>query len=97
VVAEWSKVKNWAYVVLSRVRSLAGLTTWDRNRLPLRMLLARHKACLLQFASVEIPLKGPRYTEVHTAASSNKVREDIAVITPKRSINLLLVLAWDDN
>jgi hypothetical protein len=32
VVAEWSKVKNWAYVVLSRVRSLAGLTTWDRNR-----------------------------------------------------------------
>jgi hypothetical protein len=33
VVAEWSKVKNWAYVVLSRVRSLAGLTTWDRNRL----------------------------------------------------------------
>ena len=25
VVAEWSKVKNWAYVVLSRVRTLAGL------------------------------------------------------------------------
>jgi hypothetical protein len=25
--------------VLSRVRSLAGLTTWDRNRLSLRMLL----------------------------------------------------------
>ena len=25
VVAEWSKTKNWAYVVLSRVRSLDGL------------------------------------------------------------------------
>jgi hypothetical protein len=25
VIAEWSKVKNWAYVVLSRVRTLAGL------------------------------------------------------------------------
>ena len=25
VIAEWSKVKNWAYVVLSRVRSLPGL------------------------------------------------------------------------
>ena len=25
VIAEWSKVKNWAYVVISRVRSLAGL------------------------------------------------------------------------
>ena len=25
IVAEWSKTKNWAYVVLSRVRSLAGL------------------------------------------------------------------------
>jgi AAA domain len=25
IIAEWSKVKNWAYVVLSRVRSLAGL------------------------------------------------------------------------
>ena len=25
LIAEWSKVKNWAYVVLSRVRTLAGL------------------------------------------------------------------------
>ena len=25
VIAEWSKVKNWAYVVLSRVRTLDGL------------------------------------------------------------------------
>lgn len=25
VIAEWSKVKNWAYVVLSRVRTLSGL------------------------------------------------------------------------
>ena len=25
IIAEWSKMKNWAYVVLSRVRSLAGL------------------------------------------------------------------------
>jgi hypothetical protein len=25
VIAEWSKVKNWAYVVLSRVKSLNGL------------------------------------------------------------------------
>jgi hypothetical protein len=25
IVAEWSKLKNWAYVVLSRVRTLAGL------------------------------------------------------------------------
>ena len=25
VIAEWSKVKNWAYVVLSRVRTLPGL------------------------------------------------------------------------
>jgi hypothetical protein len=25
VVAQWSKTKNWAYVVLSRVRSLGGL------------------------------------------------------------------------
>jgi hypothetical protein len=25
VVAQWSKTKNWAYVVLSRVRSLDGL------------------------------------------------------------------------
>ena len=25
VVAEWSKMKNWAYVVLSRVQSLEGL------------------------------------------------------------------------
>ena len=25
VIAEWSKVKNWAYVVLSRVRTLTGL------------------------------------------------------------------------
>ena len=25
VIAEWSKVKNWAYVVLSRVRTLVGL------------------------------------------------------------------------
>ena len=25
VIAEWSKVKNWAYVVLSRVLTLAGL------------------------------------------------------------------------
>jgi hypothetical protein len=32
--------EEWAYVVLSRVRSLAGLTTWDRNRLLTEMLLA---------------------------------------------------------
>jgi hypothetical protein len=25
VIAEWSKVKNWAYVVLSRVKTLSGL------------------------------------------------------------------------
>ena len=25
VIAQWSKTKNWAYVVLSRVRTLAGL------------------------------------------------------------------------
>jgi hypothetical protein len=25
VIAEWSKVKNWAYVVLSRVKTLKGL------------------------------------------------------------------------
>ena len=25
VISEWSKVKNWAYVVLSRVRTLAGI------------------------------------------------------------------------
>jgi hypothetical protein len=25
VIAQWSSVKNWAYVVLSRVRTLAGL------------------------------------------------------------------------
>jgi hypothetical protein len=25
MIAQWSKVKNWAYVVLSRVRTLAGL------------------------------------------------------------------------
>ena len=25
VIAEWSKVKNWAYVVISRVKTLAGL------------------------------------------------------------------------
>jgi hypothetical protein len=73
-------VKNWAYVVLSRVRSLAGLTTWDRNRLLTENALAEHKACLLQFASVEIPIERPVKTlEVHTATSSNKVREDIAV------------------
>jgi len=30
VVAEWSKVKNWAYVVLSRVRTLKGLFLAER-------------------------------------------------------------------
>ena len=25
VIAQWSKTKNWAYVVISRVRTLAGL------------------------------------------------------------------------
>jgi hypothetical protein len=71
VVAEWSKVKNWAYVVLSRVRSLAGL--WlGTVTYSLRMLL-RHKACLLQFASVEIPIEGPVKTlEVHTATTATK-------------------------
>jgi hypothetical protein len=53
---------------------------------------------------VEIPIEAPFKTlEVHTATASNKVREDIiavvdvgsSVITPKRSINLLLVLAWE--
>jgi hypothetical protein len=25
VIAEWSKVKNWAYIVLSHVKTLSGL------------------------------------------------------------------------
>jgi hypothetical protein len=63
VVAEWSKVKNWAYVGTVTAYSLAGL------------LLARHKACtcLLQFASVEIPIERPVKTlEVHTVATATK-------------------------
>jgi hypothetical protein len=44
VVAEWSKVKNWAY--------------WDhRNRLLTENAFGEHKVCLLQFASVEIPIE----------------------------------------
>jgi hypothetical protein len=65
------------------------------------MLLADIR--LLQFASVEIPIEAPVKTlEVHTAATATKyvkishmVDVGSSVITPKRSINLLLVLAWE--
>jgi hypothetical protein len=60
-----------------KVRSLAGLTTWDRNRL-LRMLL-RHKLAYYSSHRWRYQLKGPVKTlEVHTVTNSNKVREDIA-------------------
>ena len=29
VVAEWGDLQNWAYVVLSRVRTLSGLFLWE--------------------------------------------------------------------
>jgi hypothetical protein len=94
VVAEWSKVKNWAYVGTVTAYSLEAYFWRD-----IRLALAYYSSHRWRYQ-----LKGPLRHWIAYCSNSNKVREDIiavvdvdsSVITPKRSINLLLVLAWND-
>jgi hypothetical protein len=64
IIAEWSRVKNWAYVVLSRVRSLAGIYlmkplpedidfTPDEQYLAMMKRLRKSKLCSAKDECVE--------------------------------------------
>ena len=69
VVAEWSKAKNWAYVILSRVRTLKGL--FLAEPIPDDIDFAPVKANLDMMTKLRLKLASPINTEGWTASSSN--------------------------
>jgi len=69
VVAEWSKAKNWAYVILSRVRTQKG--HFLAEPIPDDIDFAPVKANLDMMTKLRLKLASPINTEGWTASSSN--------------------------